>query len=40
MQARGAGASQPRRVTYLETRKLVVRTIDYCWQYKDWARAQ
>jgi len=36
----GTVASQHRRVTYLETRKFVVRAIDYCWQYKGRARAQ
>ncbi len=35
-----AMASQRRRVTYLETRKLVVRAIDYYWQYRGRERAQ
>jgi len=36
----GAVASQHARVSYLETRKLVVRAIHCCWQYKGRARAQ
>jgi len=36
----GTVANQRRRVTYLETRKFVVRAIDYYWQYKGRARAQ
>ena len=36
----GTVAKQRRRVTYLETRKFVVRAIDYYWEYKGRARAQ
>jgi soluble lytic murein transglycosylase-like protein len=36
----GTVANQRRRVTYLETRKFVVRAIDYYWEYKGRARAQ
>lgn len=36
----GTMASQRRCVTYLETRKFVVRAIDYYWHYKGRARAQ
>lgn len=36
----GTMASQRRRVTYLETRKFVVRAIEYYWQFKGRARAQ
>ena len=36
----GTMANQRRRVTFLETRKFVVRAIDYYWEYKGRARAQ
>jgi soluble lytic murein transglycosylase-like protein len=36
----GTMASQRRRVTYLETRKFVVRAIDYYWQYMGRARTR
>jgi soluble lytic murein transglycosylase-like protein len=36
----GTMANQRRRVTYLETRKFVVRAIEYYWQFKGRPRAQ